>query len=133
MADMARKASSTAHAQAGSGWQSAAEVAGGEAVRRCWWGGTPQMMAYHDTEWGVPLHDDRRLFEALVLGGVQAGLSWRIVLAKRDAYRAAFADFEAVRVARFDPRKIERLLANPGIVRNRLKVTAAVHNARACV
>jgi DNA-3-methyladenine glycosylase I len=89
------------------------------------------MIAYHDTEWGVPEHDDRRLFEFLVLEGAQAGLSWQTILNKRDAYREAFAGFDPARVARFDARRLERLLANPGIVRNRLKIHSTVTNARA--
>jgi len=89
------------------------------------------MIAYHDREWGVPVHDDQRLFEHLVLDGAQAGLSWRTILYKREAYRKAMANFDPVRVARFTPSKIERLMANPGIVRNRLKIESAVQNARA--
>ena len=99
---------------------------------RCDWAGSdPLYVAYHDREWGVPVHDDRLLFEFLVLEGAQAGLSWITILRKRDAYRRAFADFEPQKVARFDKRKIERLLADPGIVRNRQKVESAVGNARA--
>jgi DNA-3-methyladenine glycosylase I len=99
---------------------------------RCGWAGTdPRMIAYHDEEWGVPVHDDRLLFEFLVLEGAQAGLSWQTILNKRDAYREAFAEFDPAKVARFDARRIERLLGNPGIVRNRLKIEAAVGNARA--
>src|SRR2546425_11327912 len=91
--------------------------------RRCPWAGSdPRMIAYHDEEWGVPVHDDRLLFEFLILEGAQAGLSWQTILNKRDAYREAFAGFDPARVARFDARRIERLLANPGIVRNRLKI-----------
>lgn len=89
------------------------------------------MVAYHDTEWGVPVHDDRLLFEFLVLEGAQAGLSWQTILNKRDAYREAFAGFEPARVARFDSKRVERLMGNPGIVRNRLKIEGAVTNARA--
>jgi DNA-3-methyladenine glycosylase I len=89
------------------------------------------MLAYHDREWGVPVHDDRRLFEFLVLEGAQAGLSWKTILDKRDGYRIAFADFDPKRVARFDRRRIEALLANPAIVRNRLKVESTVTNAAA--
>ena len=101
---------------------------------RCDWAGSdPIYVAYHDREWGVPVHDDRLLFEFLVLEGAQAGLSWITILRKRDAYRRAFADFEPQKVARFDKRKIERLLADPGIVRNRQKVESAVKNARAYV
>ena len=88
------------------------------------------MLAYHDTEWGVPSHDDRHLFEMLVLEGAQAGLSWTTILRKREGYRRAFSGFDATKVARFDTRKVERLLADPGIVRNRLKVESAVENAR---
>ncbi len=99
---------------------------------RCPWAGTdPRMIAYHDTEWGVPVHDDKLLFEFLTLEGAQAGLSWQTILNKRDAYREAFAGFDPARVARFDKRRIETLLANPGIVRNRLKVESTVSNARA--
>src|ERR1700758_1347087 len=95
--------------------------------KRCDWAGTdPLYVAYHDTEWGVPLHDDRALFEFLVLEGAQAGLSWHIVLKKRDNYRAAFDQFDPERVARYDEKKINKLLANPGIVRNRLKISAAI-------
>jgi DNA-3-methyladenine glycosylase I len=99
---------------------------------RCDWAGTdPLYVTYHDEEWGVPVHDDTALFEFLVLEGAQAGLSWITILRKRDAYRRAFAGFEPAKVARFDARKIERLLEDPGIVRNRLKVESAVKNARA--
>jgi DNA-3-methyladenine glycosylase I len=89
------------------------------------------MIAYHDTEWGVPLHDDRGLFEFLVLEGAQAGLSWSTILRKRDAYRAAFAGFDPAKVALFGEAEIARLMADEGIVRNRLKVESAVKNARA--
>lgn len=102
-----------------------------EPVRCAWAGDDPQMIAYHDSEWGVPVHDDRLLFEFLTLEGAQAGLSWRTILHKREAYREAFAAFDPARVARFDARKIERLLANTGIVRNRLKIESAITNARA--
>jgi DNA-3-methyladenine glycosylase I len=99
---------------------------------RCGWAGTdPLYVAYHDEEWGVPEHDDRRLFEFLVLEGAQAGLSWLTILRKRESFRDAFAGFDPRRVARFDRRTIAALLRNPGIVRNRLKVEAAVRNARA--
>lgn len=100
-------------------------------VTRCGWARTELSIPYHDTEWGVPLHDDRRLFEFLILEGAQAGLSWETILRKRDAYRAAFDDFDPERVARYTPRRIERLMADPGIVRNRLKIESAVTNARA--
>ena len=89
------------------------------------------MILYHDVEWGVPVHDDTKLFEFLILEGAQAGLSWETILNKRESYRAAFDGFDAERVARYDLRKIEGLLKNPGIVRNRLKVAAAVRNAQA--
>jgi DNA-3-methyladenine glycosylase I len=103
-----------------------------QPLRRCGWAGTdPRMIAYHDEEWGVPVHDERRLFEFLVLEGAQAGLSWQTILNKRAAYREAFAGFDPARVARFDARRIDRLLANPGIVRNRLKIQSTVTNARA--
>src|SRR5688572_1069013 len=99
---------------------------------RCPWCGTdPLYVAYHDEEWGVPLHDDRQLFELLTLEGAQAGLSWSTILKKREGYRTAFAGFDPAKVARFDARKIERLLQDPGIVRNRLKVESTVANARA--
>jgi DNA-3-methyladenine glycosylase I len=99
--------------------------------RRCAWAGTdPRMIAYHDQEWGVPVHDDRLLFEFLTLEGAQAGLSWQTILNKRDAYREAFAGFDPAKVARFYSRRIERLLTNPGIVRNRLKIESTVSNAR---
>ncbi len=89
------------------------------------------MIAYHDTEWGVPLHEDRRLFEFLILEGAQAGLSWSTILKKRENYRAAFHGFDARRIAAYGEREIAALLANPGIVRNRLKIEAAVRNAGA--
>ena len=98
---------------------------------RCSWCGQDALyQAYHDREWGVPLHDDRALFELLTLEGAQAGLSWLTVLKKRDNYRAAFAGFDPARVARFGSDDQARLLANPGIIRNRLKVEAAIHNAQ---
>ncbi len=101
-------------------------------VPRCDWGprGGELMVAYHDDEWGVPVHDDRKQFEFLTLESAQAGLSWLTVLRKRDAYRRAFAEFDPAKVARFTDKRIERLLADPGIIRNRLKVAAAVTNAR---
>ena len=101
------------------------------AVRCPWCGSDPLYVAYHDEEWGVPSHDDRQLFEMLILEGAQAGLSWITILRKRDAYRAAFAEFDPVAVAGFTPRRVERLLLDAGIVRNRLKVAGAVRNARA--
>src|SRR5271154_6599743 len=96
--------------------------------RRCRWATSPLMIEYHDEEWGVPVHDDRILFEFLILEGAQAGLSWDTILKKRENYRAAFDGFDPVRVARYDARKTRKLLANPGIVRNRLKVAAAIGN-----
>jgi len=92
---------------------------------------TDAYVRYHDEEWGVPVHDDRRQFEFLVLEGAQAGLSWSTILNKREGYREAFADFDVERVARFDRRKVERLMQFPGIVRNRLKIEAAIGNAKA--
>lgn len=102
----------------------------GEPKRCGWAGDDPLYRAYHDTEWGVPLRDDRALFEFLILEGAQAGLSWITILRKRENYRAAFDNFDAVRVARYDANQIESLLQNPGIVRNRLKVQSAVVNAQ---
>jgi DNA-3-methyladenine glycosylase I len=101
-------------------------------MTRCAWAGSdPLYLAYHDDEWGVPLHDDRRLFEMLVLEGAQAGLSWITILRKRGAYRKAFDRFDPAKIARYDAKKIRMLLEDPGIVRNRLKIDAAVKNARA--
>ncbi|HSJ51820.1 MAG TPA: DNA-3-methyladenine glycosylase I [Actinomycetota bacterium] len=102
-------------------------------LTRCDWApvADPRYLAYHDEEWGMPSHDDRHLFEMLVLEGAQAGLSWSTILNKRDGYRKAFAGFDAGKVARFTPARVERLLRDPGIVRNRLKVESAVANARA--
>lgn len=100
--------------------------------KRCEWCGTdPLYVAYHDEEWGVPVHDDRRLFEMLVLEGAQAGLSWATILKKREAYREAFDHFDPEKISRYTSKKIEKLLSNPGIVRNRLKIESAVRNARA--
>ena len=99
--------------------------------RRCpWCGEDPVYQAYHDDEWGVPVHDDRRLFEMLVLEGAQAGLSWLTILRKRANYRRAFDRFDCRKVARYGARDVRRLLADPGIVRNRLKIEAAIRNAR---
>lgn len=99
---------------------------------RCPWAGTdPLYVHYHDHEWGVPLHDDQRLFEMLVLEGAQAGLSWITILRKRERYREAFDGFDPARVARFTQARVERLLRDPGLVRNRLKIASAVTNARA--
>jgi DNA-3-methyladenine glycosylase I len=101
------------------------------AVRRCDWAKDPLSAAYHDEEWGAPVHDDRRLFEFLILEGAQAGLSWITILKKRAAYRSAFDRFDPRKVARYDEPKLAALLENDGIVRNRLKIRAAVQNARA--
>ena len=98
---------------------------------RCAWARTPLSIAYHDREWGVPVHDDNVLFEFLTLEGAQAGLSWETILNKREAYRRAFAGFDPRKVAKFTPVQIERLLGNPGIVRNRLKIASTVSNAKA--
>jgi DNA-3-methyladenine glycosylase I len=102
-----------------------------QKITRCDWARKPLDLEYHDREWGVPVHDDRTLFEFLILEGAQAGLSWSTILAKREAYRKAFSNFDARKVARFDSTKVARLLANPGIVRNRLKIAAAIQNAKA--
>ena len=103
-----------------------------DARRRCpWCLGSDLYRRYHDEEWGVPVHDDRRLFEFLILEGAQAGLSWSTILNKRDGYRRAFARFDPVKVARFGARDVRRLMADAGIVRNRLKIQAAIGNARA--
>ena len=101
-------------------------------MRRCAWApvDNASYLAYHDEEWGVPVHDDRRLFEMLTLEGAQAGLSWSTILNKREGYRRAFADFDPGTVARFSGRKVERLLADPSIVRNRMKVESTINNAR---
>ncbi len=101
------------------------------APARCAWARTPLSIAYHDAEWGVPVRDDRRHFEFLVLEGAQAGLSWETVLRKRDRYREVFDGFDPERVARYGARKVAALLRDPGIIRNRLKVASAVTNARA--
>jgi len=98
---------------------------------RCPWPRSEPDIAYHDTEWGVPSHDERHLFEMLILEGAQAGLSWSTILAKREGYREAFEGFDPARVAKFTPARVEKLLGNPGIVRNRLKVNGAVTNAKA--
>lgn len=100
-------------------------------LNRCWWAQNPLSIRYHDEEWGVPSHDDRHLFEMIVLEGAQAGLSWDTILKKRENYRRAFANFEIQKVARFDGTKVKRLLADEGIVRNRLKIECAIQNARA--
>ena len=102
-----------------------------ETIARCPWPVDELYQNYHDREWGVPLHDDRALFEFLILEGAQAGLSWHIVLKKREHYRAAFDQFDPAKVARYTPAKIAKLLATPGIIRNRLKIASAVRNAQA--
>ncbi len=102
-----------------------------DMIKRCaWCSSDPQYVAYHDQEWGVPLYDDRRLFEMLILEGAQAGLSWLTILKKRDNYRETFHNFDARRIARYGDQDIERLMQNAGIIRNRLKIEAAVRNAR---
>ncbi|HUQ73944.1 MAG TPA: DNA-3-methyladenine glycosylase I [Burkholderiales bacterium] len=100
-------------------------------MRRCAWAQSPLGIAYHDAEWGVPVHDDRVLFEFLVLEGAQAGLSWETILRKREGYRAAFAGFDPSKVARFTPARIEKLMQDEGLVRNRLKLQSTVTNAKA--
>src|SRR4051812_10833646 len=97
-----------------------------EEVVRCAWAAKPEMWAYHDGEWGSPVHDDQKHFEFMILEGAQAGLSWSTILNKREGYRRCFADFDPEKVARFTPAKIAKALADPGIVRNRLKVESAV-------
>ena len=99
-------------------------------TNRCFWAKTPLSIEYHDEEWGVPLHDDNRLFEFLILEGAQAGLSWETILRKRDNYRKAFDRFNPAKVAKYDQAKIDQLLNNEGIIRNRLKINSAVTNAR---
>jgi DNA-3-methyladenine glycosylase I len=107
-------------------------MAGSESkVVRCAWARTPLSIAYHDLEWGIPVHDDRVFFEFLTLEGAQAGLSWETILNKREAYRRAFAGFDPATVARFTPARVERLLRDPGIVRNQLKINSTVGNAKA--
>jgi DNA-3-methyladenine glycosylase I len=100
-------------------------------IARCFGGNDPLYIKYHDTEWGVPNHDDRHLFEMLVLEGAQAGLSWSTVLNKRENYRKAFDRFDAEKVARYNAKKVRELLTNPGIIRNRLKIDSAIQNAKA--
>src|SRR6202051_3639072 len=99
--------------------------------RRCPWAQSDLMIRYHDQEWGVPVHDDRALFEFLILEGAQAGLSWETVLRKRERYRQVFDGFDAAKIARYDAKKVRALLADPGIIRNRLKISAAISNAQA--
>jgi DNA-3-methyladenine glycosylase I len=106
-------------------------ITGEDGVTRCWWASAAaELGPYHDTEWGFPVSDDARLFEKLSLEGFQAGLSWLTILRKREAFRAAFRGFEYARIARFGERDVERLMADPGIVRNRAKVEAVINNAR---
>src|SRR5690242_14128040 len=100
-------------------------------TKRCFWATTPLSIAYHDEEWGVPVHDDARLFEFLILEGAQAGLSWDTILRKRDNYRAAFDRFDPNRISLYRQRKLDSLMRDEGIVRNRLKVLSAVQNAKA--
>jgi DNA-3-methyladenine glycosylase I len=99
-------------------------------VERCPWAKTDLYVQYHDTEWGVPAHDDRLLFEFLILEGAQAGLSWETILKKRESYRAAFDQFDPVVIAKYDEKKRQRLLSDPGIIRNRMKIEAAIQNAK---
>ena len=98
---------------------------------RCAWANNDLAIRYHDEEWGIPVHDDRVLFEFLILEGAQAGLSWNTILNKRENYRRAFAEFDPVRVAKFDQKRVEKLLADAGIVRNRLKIASTIDNAKA--
>ena len=103
-----------------------------QSLVRCAWVGTdPLSVEYHDREWGVPVHDDRKLFEFLILEGMQAGLSWMTILRKRDNFRAAYDDFDPVKIAQYDQVKFEELMNNPGVIRNRRKIEAAAQNARA--
>src|SRR6201993_3631362 len=106
-----------------------------EPNKRCSWVNTddPLLLKYHDREWGVPVHDDRRHFEVLVLSGAQAGLSWSLVLKKREGYRRAFDNFDPEKVAHYSERQIQKLASDPAIIRNRLKIEAAVRNARAFI
>ncbi len=99
-------------------------------MKRCEWSTTDLSIAYHDEEWGVPVHDDRTLFEFLILEGAQAGLSWETILKKRENYRRVFDDFDARKIAKYDRKKVDALLADPGIVRNKLKVAATIQNAK---
>lgn len=111
-------------------WAAAAALGHARRVPRCPWATTEPAIAYHDEEWGVPLHDDRKLFEFLILEGAQAGLSWITILKKRENYRKAFDGFRAERIARYDADDVQRLLGDAGIVRNRLKIAAAITNAK---
>jgi DNA-3-methyladenine glycosylase I len=109
-------------------WDMARKAA---AVKRCRWATSPLMIEYHDKEWGVPVHDDRVLFEFLILEGAQAGLSWETILNKRENYRRAFDRFHAAKIARYDAKKVRALMADAGIVRNRLKIGSTISNAKA--
>src|ERR1051325_2700736 len=100
-------------------------------MKRCDWARTDLSILYHDKEWGLPVHDDRKLFEFLILEGAQAGLSWETILRKRENYRAAFDQFDYSKIAKYDDKKVARLLEDAGIIRNRLKIAAAIQNARA--
>src|SRR5258705_5451641 len=100
-------------------------------IRRCRWAKTDLSISYHDHEWGAPVHDDRTLFEFLILEGAQAGLSWETILKKRENYRRAFDNFDPAKVARYDARKVARLLADEGIIRNKLKIASTIANAKA--
>jgi DNA-3-methyladenine glycosylase I len=100
-------------------------------MKRCAWARTPLSIAYHDAEWGVPLHDDTRLFEFLILEGAQAGLSWETILNKRESYRKAFSGFDPVKVAKYNGKKVASLMQDAGIIRNRLKIDSAISNAKA--
>ena len=102
-------------------------------VQRCWGDNDPQMREYHDTEWGVPLHDDQMLFEFLILDGFQAGLSWSTILHKRQNFRDAFDNFDFRKIAKYSVKKLEELQQNPGIIRNKLKINATVANAKAFI
>jgi DNA-3-methyladenine glycosylase I len=110
-----------------------AKTADAKTLTRCAWAGTTKdfYIEYHDREWGVPVHDDRVFFEFLILEGAQAGLSWETILRKRDAYREAYDNFDAALVAKYHTKRVEKLLANPGIVRNKLKIAASIQNAKA--
>lgn len=101
--------------------------------KRCAWATDPLNIIYHDQEWGVPVHDDRKLFELLILEGAQAGLSWTTILKKRENYRKAFDNFDAAKIARYDSKKIAKLLSNEGIVRNKLKIAATIQNAKSFI
>jgi len=133
MSPAPRKMSSVKDAavKTASGRSAKAKPSTGSSPIRCAWPSSAISVAYHDREWGVPLKDDRKLFEFLVLDAAQAGLSWEIILRKREGFRAAFDNFDPQKIARYDSRKIQALLADPGIIRNRLKIESAIGNARA--